>query len=77
MRQAAKQLAAEGDEARQAVVAKEAEIEAHKRKYVELKNQFQTFVIQTRPDLTAGQIGNWELIKYWCDLCRSDFMFEF
>jgi len=62
MRQAAKQLAPEGDEARQAVVAKEAEIEAHKRKYVELKNQFQTFVIQTRPDLTAGQI---------------DFMFEF
>jgi len=56
MRQVAKQLTKERDESRDEVMVMKAEIEAHKRKYIELKNQFQTFVIQTRPDLTAGQI---------------------
>ena len=57
MLQAKKQLEKQLEEAQEDLAKSAEEIEAHKRKYVELKNQFQTFVMQSRPDLTEGQIG--------------------
>jgi len=62
MLQTQRQLEKQLEEANANLAKSAEEIEAHKRKYVELKNQFQTFVMQSRPDLTEGQI---------------DFMFEF
>jgi len=60
--QTQKQLKRELDETKDDLASAKSDIEQHKKKYIELKNQFQTFVMQNRPDLTEGQ---------------TEFMFEF
>ena len=76
MLQTQKQLEKQLEEAHEDLAKSAEEIEAHKRKYDELKNQFQTFVIQTRPDLTEGQIGMFFFSKN-LTYFSLDFMFEF
>ena len=76
--QTQKQITRELNETKDDLAKAQSDIEQQKKKYIELKNQFQTFVIQNRPDLTEGQIGElfenfWSFKKYF----TSDFMFEF
>ena len=55
--QTQKQLKRELGEAKDDLASAQSDIEQQKKKYIELKNQFQTFVMQNRPDLTEGQTG--------------------
>ena len=55
--QTQKQLKRELGETKDDLASAQSNIEQHKKKYIVLKNQFQTFVMQNRPDLTEGQTG--------------------
>ena len=55
--QTQKQLKRELGETKDDLASAQSDIEQQKKKYIELKNQFQTFVMQNRPDLTEGQTG--------------------